>query len=305
MSGLNKEIWLNRLEANEWFADNPFMQHAVNLDAFVENDNINFAKQGSFTAGVEKNPTYPLATPAQRSDSANKIALDEYATNPIVVTDAEQVELAYQKLDSYVRQAQQHLEERIAGEALWNIGAIANTNATPIIDVAATNAVHPTDSRKIITQKDIAKLAELWDNLNYPQQGRVLVVNPNTFWAMVQNSTELMNQYIINDPKGVIDGVLLQVHGFEVLKRTGTPYYDDAALNATAKIAYGASPGVNDLPAAVAYIKNMSFGRALGTISMYERTNDPEWQGTIMSFRKRAAVKTFFQQYLGVIRRTA
>lgn len=305
MAGLNKEIWLSRLEANEWFADNPFMQDAVNLDAFVDNDVINFGKQGAFTAGVQKNPSYPLAAPVQRTDAPGTMALDEYATNPIVVTDAEQVELAYDKLDSYVRQAQQHLEERIAAEALWQLGATGNSANTPIIDVAATNAVHPTDSRKILTEKDVAKLAELWDNLNYPQAGRVLVINPNTFWSLVNNSTSLMNQYIINDPKGVINGTVLQIHGFQILKRTGTPYYDNAAVGSTVKIAYGTAPGVNDLPAAVAYIRNLTFGRAMGSISMYENANDPLWQGTIMSFRKRAKVQPFFQQYLGIIRRTA
>ncbi len=246
-----------------------------------------------------------MPTPVQRTDTAGTIVLDEYAVDPIVVTDAEQVELSYPKLDSYVIQAKDHLEERIASEALWNLGATGLTTLTPIIDVAAGNAVHPTDNRKIVTEKDIARLAELWDNLKYPSAGRVLVVNPNTFWSIVQNSTALMNQYIINDPKGVIDGVLLQVHGFQIIKRNDTPYYDNAAVGSTVKIAYGTAPGVNDLPAAVAYIRNTTFGRALGSISMYDDVDNPTWQGTIMSWRKRAKVKPFFQQYLGVIRRPA
>ena len=305
MAGLNKEVWLARLEANEWFAENIFMQDAVNLDSEVDNDVINFARRGTFAAGVTKNPTYPLAAPVQRTDTAGNIALDEYATGQIVVTDAEQVELSYPKLDSYVLQAKEHLEDRIAREALWNLGATGLTTLTPIMDVDATNAVHPTDSRKILTTKDIGLLAERFDKLKYPKAGRVLVVNSSTFYSLVLNSTELMNQWIINQKPGVIDAVALRVHSFDIIEREDTPYYDNAAVASTVKIAFGTTPGVNDLPAAVAYIRNLSFGRALGTLSMYDKVNDPEYQGTIMSFRKRAKVGAFFQQYLGVIRRTA
>ncbi len=62
MAGLNKEIWLSRLEMNEWFADNAFMQDAVNLDTFVDNDTINFARQGTFLRRTYKR-TLPIHCP--------------------------------------------------------------------------------------------------------------------------------------------------------------------------------------------------------------------------------------------------
>ena len=296
MAGLNQEIWNSRLERDEWFANNAFLQDAVNMDAFVEYNKINFAQRGAVIT-VEKNGAYPIPAPSQRTDVAGGATLDEYRTNQIVVTDAEQVELAYSKLDSIVDEAKEKLEDKIASEALHEVAPNAATTKTPIIAVDAGNAAGD-DGFKVMTTNDILKLKKSWDLLNYPKKGRVLVLNPDAIIALIQD-TVLKEQYM-RQPAGTISGAVLNIYGFEIYERTYDLYYTAA----NAKVAYGTAAGGTDNKACNAYIRNQTFLRALGTVKMYDDVDNPAYQGTVMSWRKRAKVAPFFQQYMGAIVRT-
>lgn len=296
MAGLNKEIWVSRLERNTWFGNNAFMQDAVNMDAFVENDKINFAKKGTVIT-VTKNDTYPLDAPSTRTDTAGSATLDEYVTNQIVVSDATQVELAYNKLDSIVDEAKEEMEEAIAAIALHAIAPDDDTTLTPHIDVASGNATG-SDGFKILKTADILKLKKAFDDLNYPKAGRVLVLNPDAIIGLIEE-TVLQEQYM-RQAVGNVSGAVFNVYGFEIYERTYDLYY----TTSDAKVAYGGTPGGTDNKACNAYIKNTTFLRALGSTHMYSDVDNPQYQGTIMSWRKRAKVAPFFQQYMGAIIRT-
>lgn len=299
MAGVNKEIWIDRLEKMNWYENRQFMAHGVDWNSLVEYDVINWAQSGN-PPGVTKNPVYPLIPDytgyQQRVDLPESAVLDNYASDPTAVTDVEELETNYAKMDSVLEQHKEVLEDYVADDILYAISPLADTPATPVF--AATGGASPVDAGDIVTKTDIVTLAQRFDVLKYPKVGRVLVMPSGAFWSLVDQDANLNNQYAMNGREGVISGRVVELYGFQIITDENLPFYD-AAFN---KLAQGAVPVAGtDKQICLAYIKNKSWGRAKGTLSMYYQEDNPAWQGDLVSFRHRAVGKPLAQHILGGI----
>ncbi|CAN5435759.1 hypothetical protein BH09BAC1_BH09BAC1_04920 [soil metagenome] len=294
-SGLNKEIWIDRL-LTEFIPKNDFLQDGEDWSDVVDNDRVNFAELGQ-APGVEINRTsYPIPVAAQ-GEGALWVEFDEYSSDQVRIQDYQAAEVAYPILDARQAQAKRALQTKYGDKAFHNIAVTANTSDTPVIQsTGADNG----SGMKLITKTDIASLGKAWDNLNYPSNGRVLAFSPNHFWEFVDSDETLKRQYELNAAQGVVTGVLLSYYGFKIRMRTGSPLYR-LVSGVWTKQAFGATKTSNDHYAAVAYIEKQSFMHAEGTVKMYDLVDDPAFQATTFSYRMRALAAPFRQKMLGAI----
>lgn len=271
MAGLQKEAWIEELKEN-FYSQYGWFAKINDWSKYVENNTINFAAVGVDPV-VTKNSNATI-TSAQRVDTALSVQLDWYDTNTThIVWTREEIEAEYDKLQSVIKQHKQKLMQECVTEALWNIapatlaaGAIAATGANRSVAIGAQ-----TTPASTLTPRDILVLKERWDALDYPQEGRVLVLNP-------YHVTDLLNQDISLSLKekfgSLSQGTPNNVYGFDVYTASNTPLFTKSTL---AKKVYGAAAdNTNDCISSVAFNANECV-KAMGTMEVYylERGMNP------------------------------
>jgi hypothetical protein len=295
LSGLLKEVWIDALLEN-FYPGNDILDDADDWSEWQDNDTINFGEIGADPTVEVNRTTYPIPI-AGRTDTALAVSLDEFSSDSTLVKDAEQIELAYNKLQTVTAQHKDTIYTKFGDKALYNFGCTANIANTPMID---STGADDGSGLKLITKTDIKNLAKAWDNKQYPKEGRVLVMSPDQFWGFVDSDETLKRQYELNAQQGVVTGVLLNYYGFQIRVRTGLPLYRKVS-GVWTKQAFGASQTSNDKYAAVAYIKKKSIMKAMGSIKMYDSIDNPDYQGSYINFRLRALATAKRQKQLGGI----
>ncbi len=292
LAGLQKEIWLSDYRKVD-YDDNEFLKDGENLDSFIKNDKINFAEIGA-KPDVKKNRTvYPIPV-SQRTDTPGELTLDKFSSDSTLIQDAETDTLNTPKRKSVVAQHKNSIIEKIADDGMWNIAPAAATNSMPIIPT--TGAVSATKNHRILAEADIATLAEQFDQMKV-KGTRKIVVPPNIFWDFVNTSETLKAQAANNGKAGQGTGTWVSFYNFVIMSRVTTVDYT-AGLT---KKAFGSVPAATDRNAAIAYIEKRTFGKGLGSVKMYIKKEDPDYQGDTMNFKQNAIVKRFEDKYVAAI----
>lgn len=297
LAGVNQEIWTDILKEN-FFSKYPWLDGIDDWSEFVENNTINFASWGTNPVILKNNAVWPIVA-AQRTDTAGTVTLDTYDSTTTRVRNVEEIEASYNKLTSVVNQHKKSLLQEIVTESLWNMGpataaagaiACTGSNRALVIGTQSTVAAR-------ITLDDIAGLQERWDALDFPQDGRVLVLNPYHRRDLMAQDLTLFKSF--TDLK---KGEALPLFGFDVYTVGNTPLYTKSTL---AKKAYGAAAdNTNDCVASVAFCQSESM-KAMGDVEMFfrEKANNPEQRADEVGFQMRAKVvptrtTNFYQQAL-------
>lgn len=281
MAGVNKEIWIDKLK-EKFYSKYPWLDAVDDWSEWVENNTINFAEIGANPVILKNNVTWPIVA-AQRTDTALTIVLDTYDSTTTRVRNVEEIESSYNKLESAVKQHRQSLMQEISTECLWNyapatavLGAVAVTGANRAAVIGSQSTVAAT-----LQLDDIAALQERWDALEFPQDGRVLVLSPYHRRDLMKQDTTLFKQF--TDLKA---GQALPLFGIDVYTVGNTPLYTKTTL---AKKTYGAAPdNTNDCVASVAFVQGEVM-KAEGTMEMFfrEKPNNPEQRSDEVGFQMR------------------
>lgn len=289
---INKEIWIDTLIGQDFFAGDYFFGDLVDLSAFVENDRVNYQLMSQNATTIQVNPTYPLSV-VEQSDVHSYIELDDFASSARRFTDIIDIELSYDRRAAYIKSDKDVLREAVAKKFMWDIGPTDNTAKTPILATTTTGAAL-SDGYNPIVAADLVKLRTALD-LAYPgmeNQPYRLLVDSTTFWNFVSTNPNVLTQQQLNNPNNNMgfsatgNGLAFTYYGFIVTCDNRTPYY-----KGTTKLAYNplVPPVIGeDLRSAIAYIPQKSGYKCLGTTKMFARENDPEWQASFYSFLTRA-----------------
>jgi hypothetical protein len=296
-AGILKEIWLD-LVLEGFRDDSAFLQFGKNYDMFVDNNILNLAEAGIDPIVVKNRSVFP-STITPRTDTPYALPLDHYSTDAVVIRNAEQLQIAYDKVKSVTDQHKATLLEKIAQDGHYNIAPLANTANSPL--VATSGAVNALGV-KTITKDDIANLAKEFDKLKLPKKGRVLLLSPDMYWEFVSTDTAFLNQSVLNSSRGTIDGDFVSYFGFKIASMVHEVTYSGASAAALAKDPAGAIavPGTN-FGAAVAFIDQLSFAHAIGTAAMNIQQDSPTEYGDVISFEMHAMVLPLRQKTIGGI----
>ena len=278
---IQKEIWIRDIVRN-FFPDNSFAAKSVNDDMFVENGKKVHVPNAGAPSGVLKNRGDLPATVSKRTDNDIEYTLNEFTTNPILISHADTIELSYDKRQSVIQQDRQELMRQACEDLLlsWAPGkdgcVLASGAAKPAHLASATG------NRKAITTGDVLALQVKFDEADIPSEGRYLLLDATMYGELLDSmtNTEKIGFFQSADVK---KGVVGQLYGFSVMKRSTVLRY---AVAGGAVTGLASTAAATDCAAGLAWHES-SVRRALGEVHMFDVSNSPTYYGDIYSFLVR------------------
>lgn len=274
LEGVFTEVWtgelVKRLNAG-LKAD--FLNGIPDYSARVENETIHLVDVGGDPDVLVNNTTYPI--PIQDlTDGDIPIGLDKFQTKPTRVTDDQLYAISYDKFSADVERHGNAILTVKYKKAAHALAPYSHTDKTPVIP---TSGAADAAGRKKLTIADVIALKRAFDNMEVPEDGRVLVLCPDHVNDLLEQDQTFKDKYY-----NYTTGRLLNMFGFEVYTYINCPYYTNAGV----KVPYSSTPSGTDLKGSFAFYRPRMF-RAQGSTKMYysEARLNPQTQESLVNFR--------------------
>ncbi len=269
---LYKQIWLDAVK-DGFYTNAGFASRATDMSTFVENDKINLAELG-VTPEVYMNSAGPF-NPVNVDDVHIELELRRFDSQSTRIKNADRVELAYDQVKAYTDKHQKSILDFMRKRAAFEYAPTSHTNNTPILK---TSGVANALGLKKIRMADIIALHKAYNDNDWPEEGRILVLNPLHFAELLEEDATLLKVFA-----NVQQGTLApKLYSFDVYQFSKTPTYD--VTSAPVKNAFGAAGN----PASIAYMETEVM-RAEGSWMMHHATaeQDPVYRADTIGFSCR------------------
>lgn len=274
---LNKQIWQNTIVEN-FFPENSFAAKSVDDSQYVNFKTVHIPNAG-LPSGVKKNRTEYPATATLREDHDKEYTIDEFTTDPVHISNAETVELSYDKRNSVINQDRQQLI-MVAHESLLREWAKNATIERCTGKIVAAEGSHVTGYRKTISKANVSHLQYLFNKDNIPVEGRYLLLDALMYQDLIDDLTE-KELMAFQQAADVKKGVVGQLYGFSIMQRSSV-----LVENADNIKEFAADEAAADNLAGIAWQQDC-VSRALGDVQMFANTNDATFYGDVYSFLVR------------------
>lgn len=278
---LEVELWHSDI-AEELFKDNEFLKYAFDADDYVLAGKVVHIPQSGGPADVQKNRAVFPAVNVKRTDSDLTYALDEYTTDPVLIQNAEMVEVSYDKRKSVVEENMEGIKEYVADDMLvkWSANVAAGGKIPTSGSAVTATAPGATGNRKAFTEADLKAARDYLNKQNVSKSNRYMLL-PTEMITQLEN--DMGDKFYYKDVVNLPEGTITKLYGFFVMERSEVLIGSDA----NAIKAVGAATAVTDDQVGLFWQKNM-VERALGEIKMFESLDDPNNYGDTYSFLVRA-----------------
>ena len=283
---LIKEIWVNDVqEALNRNAD--FLPYSVDHSAYIAFGIVHVPQSGANPTIVKNPATFPL-TISERTDTDRTYSLNQFALEPTLITNLDELQISYDKRQSVLGQQISALTQRIGDEVAISWSATGASNIVGTSGSTAATALAPgaTGTRKQVALADIAALASKLDKDNVPRGNRKLLMSTDMFWELFQISDVIRASYngFQNQGNVLQTGTIAQLYGFDIMMRPVVSVY---ANSTTVPKAFGAATATSDNLACIAF-HSSTVSRALGSMNpLYDSGSNgngkPEYLGSIFN----------------------
>lgn len=302
---LQTEVWVSDIK-EKLFPENSFQSLAIDDSLFVENRIVNLANAGTPT-GVQRNRSVIPAVVRKRDDVDINYTVHEFTSDPTVIQDIEETETSYDKRQSVLNSHTDALNNKMAA---WLLYAWAATTSSNIQRTTGANraAVIPgaSGNRKTLLLADIFKAKGIMDDMDVPEEGRVLLLPSYMYNDLLEaEKTSLVNLQTTGEAL-IQNARLMKLLGFTIYTRgknnvlsydnTGTPIPRIATNSADAE--YSVVTAAN----AAALMWHPDFvRRALGQIKVFANEDVAENYGSVFSTLARAGGRKAYSDETGVV----
>lgn len=271
---IQKELWADMIQEELRAKLDPLNNFALDLSEYAEGTTIHIPVAGA-TQIVKNNTIWPL-TAAERADTVVDIVLNTYHWTPMVVKQADKVQLAYDKMASLYNSLNGGLGERLLIESL--IGMYHYTSGAYVTTTGASYPAHATGAtgnRRGLTSMDIRKAAALLDKQKVPIADRWLVVDSIMFWQLVDDLAYNADRV---DVVAGLPSITTPLYGFTIVSVPQVAYVQSTG----AVREYGNSGAATDNAVALA-IQKSCVGFGMSGIEIFVDEGNPLYQGDILS----------------------
>lgn len=313
---IQQEIWIKDIQKG-LYPTNEFLNEMTDLSEYVNFKTVHIPNAGA-APNVQKNRSLGGAATNTnlRVDTLQSFDVDEYTTDPFLITNAEVVELSYSKRESVLYEQQMKIRKVIGDNVLIDIspsGAAllpdTTTNSNILRSTGITNndegdirnsaAYLPsaTGNRLNFTLWDVRRAKKLFDKQQIPAEGRTMLLSAD---AVDQLISDLIITKYRQDASNVFDtktGNISMLMGFKILMRSTTVVYDNSATPAVK--AYGAAAAATDNDA-ILFWQKAFLAKAIGDIHIYETANSAVHYGDVYSALIRMGASKMRTSELGV-----
>lgn len=291
------EIWEKDI-VEGLFADNAFLNFAYNADQYVLQGKVVHIPQAGASAGTTVNRSELPATVTQRTDVDITYAIDEITSDPVLIPNADTVELSYNKRTSVTEQMRKTMYEVSALNMLYRWApSLGDRMIRTTGSAVPAHLPSATGSRNALTLADVKKAQKQFNKDNVPSAERYLMVDAEMYDQLTNDMTANQNRDFLAayDEK---NGILGRIYGFNVIMRSQVMRYTNAAT--PAKKAWSATGAATDNAAAICWQKQ-SVERALGDVKFFEKLGDPQYYGDIYSALIRLGGRIRRNDNIGVL----
>jgi hypothetical protein len=290
---LQKEIWINSI-VEGLFAENSFAARSVDHSGFVNNITVHVPNAGAAPGVVKGRAAFPAAV-SSRTDVDLTYGIEEYTTDPVRISKAEEVELSYNKRESVLGGVKQALADVVYGDLIYRWIPASGTIVATSGESTAAHIEGATGSRLSLTKGDVLKLATQFDRWNVPQTGRVLLVDAVMYNQLLGNLSETEAAAFLASVNAQT-GVIGKLYGFDILMRSTVAKSTAAGVSKL----WTATKAATDSAAAIAWHPT-TVSRALGQTELFESENDPLYYGYILSALVRTGGQYIRSDKKGVV----
>ncbi|MFX1668676.1 hypothetical protein JZ968_11005 [Riemerella anatipestifer] len=304
--GLEKEIWKKTIE-EKLLQDNSFLNHISDVsEDNIVNGKIVHIPQAGEPSKVVKNRTIFPAEVKRRNDGEVLYKIDEYTTDPVYISNAETVELSYDKRRSVLDRDVENLSEDVAEGMLMNmvVSPIGDNKTIPQKNIlettgAATSVLleGATGNRKKWTLLDLQKMQNLMRTQKAWQEGQMFALLPANaildIFPADSPVTATYMQMVTEEERR--NGIIYKVQGFNILIRSSVFTMTESKEFK----GFGSVVNNSDSEAAIFWNKNM-VEKAYGDIETFDRERDPQYYGDIYSFLVRMGGRAKRKNFEGV-----
>jgi len=280
---IQKEIWVDYIAEN-LYMNNEFIKNCMIQDANVVNKTVHLPSAGT-AASVTRNRTILPATIVQRTDQDASYDIDEFTIDPVLIPNADKVELAYDKMNSVLYDTVQNLSDTVGNWMLYNWRVTSATYQTRTLGGSAvTHLTGSTGNRKKLLASDIQTAARIMNNAKIPGNDRYLLLDAYMY-------DQLLMDLRFGEFRGTIKeadlarGVIGNLHGFLIMRRHTVLDYTNASTPVPREPGAAALTSAN---AAALCWQKAAVERAFGTIEFFETLGSPDYYGDIYSGLVRA-----------------
>lgn len=293
---LQKEIWVADIKET-LHQGSEFIMAGTDYSAFVANKTVHVPQSGAGSA-IAKNRSSLPATIAQRTDTELTFDLNEYTTDPVLITDLDALQVSYAKRNSVLGQHLNILNERIGTEVAYEWTPSGSASLVLRTSGASTSElpVGATGTRKLVTKEDIARMARKLDDDNVPMNDRYLVLPTLMYYQLF--GIDALVRADFGRVADQTNGIVNEIFGFKVFKRPTTVMFDSAT--AGVKKAVGASASATDCVGAFAFQKQ-AVAQALGAIKVFADEDKPEFYGSVFSALVMHGAKNLRSDNKGIV----
>lgn len=289
---LQKDIWLPFIE-EVLFPENKFLEFSSDHSAFIDGLNIHIPQAGATPGMVQNNTSVPLAV-TQRTDTELIYTMNNYKLSPIVVTDLEELQISYDKMNSVTGTYFRMAGHGLANVAIYSWQPVGATRQVRLTGSATASALAPgaTGTRNAITLADVLAAKLILDNDFVPPDDRYLLIPPAIHNQLLSISN--VQAFYAYNSMSLQTGITPKLFGFTVLVRpllpifdnTGTPVIKSIILDTTSigGTTFGTpvSPATTDNMSCFAFHKDfVSQGRS--SVKLFSQSNVPQYYGNLLS----------------------
>lgn len=296
---IQKELWEGDIVEGLWAA-NPFIQHAYNADQYVLAGKVVHIPQAGNGGNVVKNRTTLPAGVIKRTDTDITYPLDEFTSDPILIPNADTVELSYDKRQSVWSEERKNLYQTVALEMLYEWAK--NIPATSIIPTTGTakpaTAPGATGNRLAAMLADLQKAQSILVTQDAWVENEMFALASGNMIAQLfpanDTTTAIYFQSVTEQERRL--GIMAKVFGFNIMMRSSALYYDGTNILK----APGAVAAATDNEGIFCWNKNC-VERALGETKMFDNVGDPTYYGDIYSFLLRMGGRNRREDNKGIV----
>jgi hypothetical protein len=272
---IQKEIWAQDIQ-DVLFQGLEFTERALNHNMFISGKTVHVPQAGANPSIVVNRTSFP-ATIATRTDTTKEYSMKSLTTDPIVVTDVDELQTSYDKRKSVLASHTNVLTERAGLEIIhgW-AGTVANKVATTGTADALALAPSATGTRNALMMKDIRACAKLMDKQGVPKIGRMLILPSDMYYQLFDDANASKRDAMNANP--LLDGIIDRIFGFDIYS-VGIANRLTSALALRAVTHAGAS--TDHFAGIACHADHVS--RAMGAIKVFAEVEKADYYGGVMS----------------------
>ncbi|MFR9578745.1 MAG: hypothetical protein SNG45_07855 [Rikenellaceae bacterium] len=292
--GLIPQIWGDRLFSNP-FPTNTFIVRSIDYSAFALADQVHLPNAGSDPSVTKNRSTLP-ATSSQRTDSVVSFSMASFSSDPIIVKNADKLQLTYDKLASATDRTRGKIIKEISEDILFSWLGGKKVDVVTSGSSVAAHTPSATGNRLAFCAADVASVMVIFDAADIPQEGRCMLIDAHMKKQLLDDLSEKESQMFLASAN-LQTGIVGNLYGFDIYVRSRV----GVATSAGVAKAWSATGATTDLAAGIAWHEDYVC-RAQGDTKIFVDEDSPAYYADIISGETFAGGSKVMSDGTGIVR---